>query len=226
MKTPGIRNVFWKIHPELGDLRLEHLQDSALRKKIVQQMTTSTANIPGSLGEKRFMRQCLESFVDQKEQETADVNENLGRGRLPAGFCTLTCAIYRWSSLHDLILRSYPIEERSEYLKWKDVAEQSEREVLKRDAYYKLALKNPGIVSWYCAVRLEMLVHLAAHIVSRNIGGDIVPGKAEAMQAMQQELDAVFDPCSITASSADFQYGKVDDWWACVSTHRQDCNVI
>jgi hypothetical protein len=54
MKTPGIRNVFWKIHPELGDLRLEHLQDSALRKKIVQQMTTSTANIPGSLGEKRI----------------------------------------------------------------------------------------------------------------------------------------------------------------------------
>ena len=90
-------------------------------------MTTSTANIPGSLGEKRFMRQRLESFVDQKEQETVDVNENLGRGRLPAGFCTLTCAIYRWSSLHDLILRSYPIEERSEYLKWKDVAEQSER---------------------------------------------------------------------------------------------------
>jgi hypothetical protein len=59
-----------------------------------------------------------------------------------------------------------------------------------------------------------MLVHLAAHIVSRNIGGDIVPGKAEAMQAMQQELDAVFDPSSITVSSADFQYGKVDDWWA------------
>jgi hypothetical protein len=123
MKTPGIRNVFWKIHQELGDLRLEHLQDNALRQKIVQQMTTSTANIPGSLGQKRFMRQCLESLVDQKEQETADVNENLGRGRLPAGFCTLTCAIYRWSSLHDLILRSYPIEERSEYLKWKDVAE-------------------------------------------------------------------------------------------------------
>ena len=111
-------------------------------------MTTSTANIPGSLGDKIFMRQCLESLVAQKEQETSDVNENLGRGR------------------------------------WKDVAEQSDREVAKRDAYYKLALQNPGIVSWFCALRLEMLVHLTAHIISRNIGGDIVPGKSEATQAM------------------------------------------
>ena len=105
-----MRSVFWKIHSDLGELRLEHLQDTALRKKIVQQMTTSTANIPGSLGEKRSMRQSLEAFVDQKEQETADVNENMGRGRLPAGFCTLTCAIYRWASLRDLILQSYPQE--------------------------------------------------------------------------------------------------------------------
>ena len=152
-------------------------------------MITSTANIPGSLGEKRSMRQRLESFVDQKEQETADVNENMGRGRLPAGFCTLTCAIYRWSSLHDIILQSYPQEERAEYLAWKQIEEQSEREVSKREAYYKLALRNPGVVSWFCALKLETLVHLTSHVVSRNIGGDVIPGKLQAMSALQQELE-------------------------------------
>jgi hypothetical protein len=101
-----------------------------------------------------------------------------------------------------------------EYLSWKDIADQSLREVAKREAYYKLALKNPGVVPWFCALRLDMLVHLTAHIVSRNIGGDIVPGKSDATQATQQELDALFDPSSVTVSSADFQYGKVDDWWA------------
>jgi hypothetical protein len=34
MKTPGVRSVFWKIHSDLVDLRLEHLQDTALRKKL------------------------------------------------------------------------------------------------------------------------------------------------------------------------------------------------
>ncbi len=159
MKTPGVRSVFWKIHSELGDLKLEHLQDNALRKKVIQQMTTATANIPGSLGEKRYMRQCLEALVDQKEQETADLNENAGRGRLPAGFCTLTCAVYRWSALHDVILKAYSPEERKEYLAWRYVQDEEEKECLKRDIYYRLAQKNPRVVARLCALRLEALVH-------------------------------------------------------------------
>jgi len=179
MKTPGVRSVFWKIHSELGDLKLEHLQDSALRKKVIQQMTTATANIPGSLGEKRYMRQCLEALVDQKEQETADLNENAGRGRLPAGFCTLTCAVYRWSALHDVILKAYSPEERQEYLKWRYVEDEEEKECLKRDIYYKLAQKNPGVVAWFCALRLEVLVHLTVQLVSHSLQHDTVPGRSE-----------------------------------------------
>jgi len=171
MKTPGVRSVFWKIHSELGDLKLEHLQDSALRKKVIQQMTTATANIPGSLGEKRYMRQCLEALVDQKEQETADLNENAGRGRLPAGFCTLTCAVYRWSALHDVILKAYSPEERQEYLKWRYVEDEAEKECLKRDIY-KLAQKNPGVVAWFCASRLEVLVHLTVQLVPHSLQHD------------------------------------------------------
>jgi hypothetical protein len=181
MKTPGIRSVFWKIHSELGDLRLEHLQDNALRKKIVQQMTTATANIPGSLGEKRHMRQCLEAMVDQKEQETADIGENMGRGRLPSGFCTLTCAVYRWSCLHDVILQSYDQKDREQWLAWKTIEDISERELKKREVYYRLALQNPGIVAWFCALKLEMMVHLTVKLLSRNLAEDVVPGKSQAM---------------------------------------------
>ena len=180
MKIPGVQSVFWKIHSELGDLRLEHLQDNALRKKIVQQMTTATANIPGSLGEKRYMRQCLEAMVDQKEQETADIGENMGRGRLPAGFCTLTCAVYRWSCLHDVILQSYDQKDREQWLTWKTIEDESEREIKKRAIYYKLALQNPGIVAWFCALKLETLVHLTVKLLSRNIAEDVVPGKLQA----------------------------------------------
>ena len=69
-------------------------------------------------------------------------------------------------------------------------------------------------MSWFCALKLETLVHLTAHIVSRNIAGDVIPGKLEAMTALQQELEGFCEPSSVTCSSFDLQAGKVDDWWA------------
>ena len=91
MKTPGAQNVFLRMHKEARDLTLEDLTTVASRRKLVQQMGTASANIPGSVGERRKMRLEVESMVDQKETETADFGENDGTGRLPAGFCTLTC---------------------------------------------------------------------------------------------------------------------------------------
>ncbi len=54
------------------------------------------------------MRQELESMVLQIEAESADNGENAGAGRIPAGFCILTCAIYKWEQLHTTILKTYP----------------------------------------------------------------------------------------------------------------------
>ena len=54
------------------------------------------------------MRQELESMVHQLEAETADAGESAGGGRIPAGFCMLTCAVYKWKQLFDSVLKSYP----------------------------------------------------------------------------------------------------------------------
>ena len=54
------------------------------------------------------MRQELEAMVHQIEADTADLGENAGGGRIPAGFCTLTCPVYKWHQLYDTILMSYP----------------------------------------------------------------------------------------------------------------------
>ena len=71
MKTHGAQNVFFRIHPDAQDLTLEDLTTPATRRKLVQQMSTHSAQIAGSVGERRKMRQELESMVDQKETETA-----------------------------------------------------------------------------------------------------------------------------------------------------------
>ena len=52
-----------------------------------------------------------------------------------------------------------------------------------------LALQNPGIVAWYCTLKLEMAVCLAQEIITRMLQSDIVPGKAEAMRRLGTELE-------------------------------------
>ena len=106
-------------------------------------MGTASANIPGSVGERRKMRQELESMVDQKETETADLGENDGAGRLPAGFCTLTCPVYKCKQLHTTILKSYRPEKRIPFVV-EDESDVSE----KKKSFYQLAVANPGAVSW------------------------------------------------------------------------------
>jgi hypothetical protein len=59
------------------------------------------------------------------------------------------------------------------------VQDEEERECIKRDIYYKLAQKNPGVVAWFCALRLEVLVHLTVQLVSHSLQHDTVPGKSE-----------------------------------------------
>ena len=67
LKTPGTRNVFYHTNAGAEDLLLSDLRDPARRKQIVQRMTTASALLPGSVGERRQMRQNLETMVDQKE---------------------------------------------------------------------------------------------------------------------------------------------------------------
>ena len=82
--------------------------DLKVRRELVQQMSSATSAIPGGIGERRNMRQELEAMVHQMEAETADLGMNGGAGRIPSGFCTLTCAVYKWAQLHETVLKSFP----------------------------------------------------------------------------------------------------------------------
>ena len=116
------------------------------------------------------MRQELEAMVHQIETETADNGENAGAGRIPAGFSTMACAVYKWEQLLTTILKSHPpssasvgsgdAHTREYYERWRSLPEgSSEKEQAMKKAYYELALQNPSVVAWYFTLKLEMAVH-------------------------------------------------------------------
>ena len=133
------------------DYSLESLMDSKVWRELVQHMSSVSNAIPGSVGERRKMRQELEAMVHQVEAETADLGMNGGAGRIPSGFCTLTCAVYKWAQLHETVLRSYPSGPsdnptyREYYTQWKALPPGPAREVAMKKAYYGLAVHNPGV---------------------------------------------------------------------------------
>ena len=55
---------------------MESLMDSKVRHELVQQMSSVSNVIPGTVGERREMRQELEAMVYQVEAETADLGMN------------------------------------------------------------------------------------------------------------------------------------------------------
>ena len=55
--TPGMQRTFFKTRSVATKYTLEDLLDSSTRKKLVQQMSTATSRLPGSVGERRKMRQ-------------------------------------------------------------------------------------------------------------------------------------------------------------------------
>lgn len=127
LMTPGMKRTFFKTREAASDYTLADLEDKDKRRNLVQQMSSATCKLPGSVGERRKMRQELESMVHQLETESADNDENAGAGRIPAGFCTLTCAIYKWEQLHSTILKTYPpgsaneISAREHYQQWQSL---------------------------------------------------------------------------------------------------------
>ena len=98
--------------------------DKRKRLEMVQQMSTLTNQIPGSIGERRDMRHQLKAMVHHIEAETADLGMNGGAGRIPSGFCTLTCSVYKWAQLHATLLKAYPSGDpadpahREHYTQW------------------------------------------------------------------------------------------------------------
>ena len=218
--VPGVQRTFFRTRQACADYTLESLMDKGKRRELVQQMSTVTNLIPGSIGERRKMRQELEAMVHQVEAETADLGMNGGAGRIPSGFCTLTCSVYKWAQLHETLLKAYPSgaaenpECREHYTQWKLLPPGSARETAMKKTYYQLAVRDPGAVAWYCAVKLEMATALTAALLTEQLQSDGVPGLGDAQEKMQAELGSRMGVDISVEDIPDLRhFGQVDDWY-------------
>ena len=198
--------------------------DKRKRLEMVQQMSTLTNQIPGSIGERRDMRQQLEAMVHQIEAETADLGMNGGAGRIPSGFCTLTCSVYKWAQLHATLLKAYPSGDpadpahREHYTQWEALPPGPAREIAMKKSYYQLAVRDPGAVAWYCAVKLEMATALTAALLTEQLQSDDVPGRADAQNKIEAELAArVGADASVSSrlcqNPDQMHFGQVDEYY-------------
>ena len=220
--APSLQHTFLKTHAAAKDYTLQDLEDPGKRKDLVGQMSTSTSRMPGSVGERRSMRQKLEGMVNQIEAETADQKENGGQGRIPGGFCTLTCPVYKWEQLFDLALKSYPSgapddPNSSEFCtQWKTMPCGADRNTAMRQAFYRLSVDNPACVQWYCSLKLEMALHLVADVVTRQLQSADVPGLELTKERVRKNLQ---EKLGVPVSVGDMDlpdlrhFGQVDDYW-------------
>ena len=148
LMTTGIQRTYFKTPEAACQYTLKDLEDKEIRRNLVQQISTTTNQLPGSIGERRNMRQQLEAMVHQIEAETADLGENAGVGRIPAGFGTLTCPVFKWRQLHDTLLKSYPSGNASDpkareyYQQWYPLSSGPEKEMATKKGFYELAVGN------------------------------------------------------------------------------------
>ena len=220
--APSMQNTFLKTHAAAKDYTLQDLADPQKRKDLVGQMSTSTGRLPGSVGERRKMRQQLEGMVNQIEAETADQKEKGRQGRIPGGFCTLTCPVYKWEQLFDMVLKSYPSGSSDDpnscefYCKWKALPLGQERNMAMRQAFYQLSVANPACVQWYCALKLEMALHLLVDVITRQLQSSDVPGLEQSKERVRANLEKKMGvPVAVTDMSfPDLKhFGQVDDYW-------------
>ena len=167
------------------------------------------------------MHQKLEGMVNQIEAETADQGEHAYEGRIPGGFCTLTCPVYKWEQLFDVVLRSYPSGNADDpdaceyYTQWKRLSLGPERDTAMRTAFYRLSVSNPAAVQWYCALKLELALHLIVDVQTRQLRSQTTPGLQEAQsslcQVLQDRLGSVVHVDDVDLPELRY-FGFVDDY--------------
>ena len=82
--TPDMQRTFFKTRAVATQYSLEDLLVPATRKILVQQMSTATSKLPGSVGERRKMRQELEAMVHQVEAENGGCRRECRRRAHPS----------------------------------------------------------------------------------------------------------------------------------------------
>ena len=111
-------------------------------------------------------------------------------------------------------MKSYSDPERAGFMSWMELVG-PERERLKKEMHYKAAVANPGVVAWYCATKLEMLVRLTCALISRSLQSHDVPGCADLRSLLQEGLTEFAGTDAQVSDIAVFggAWGRVDDYW-------------
>ena len=160
-------------------------------------------------------------MVHQVEAETSDLGMKGGAGRIPAGFCTLTCAVYTWAQLHETALKAFPSGSsddptyREDYTQWQALPPGSAREAAMKQIFFELAVREHGLVGRYCAVKLEMAVALTRALLTEQLRSDDVPGQDAAKDKPAGDLTARLGVDVDVDEAPDLQcFGHVDDYYA------------
>jgi hypothetical protein len=116
-------------------------------KALAKNMVGYTAKIPGTRASKAQLRRVILTMVRQIEIETAAVDggedANMKPGDVPSLFGTLTTQRYHWDDIIRIIAVIEGIDDHKQ---------------LSKSKRRQLVNKYPLFVSWYCAVRLELIL--------------------------------------------------------------------
>ena len=83
-----------------------------------------------------------------------------------------------------------------------------------RNAYYKLAVREPGAVAWYCSLKLEIAVSLVRAVLTEQMRSDEVPGREEAKTQLAVGLASRLGERVVVEDVPDLQqFGYVDDYY-------------
>ena len=84
-----------------------------------------------------------------------------------------------------------------------------------KKTFYELAVANPGVVSWYCGLKLEMAIHLTKNLLTQQMQSQNVPGLAEVKRRLQTTLrEKIGQDVSIDSLPDLKSMGHVDDFYA------------
>ena len=99
------------------------------------------------------------------------------------------------------------------YTTWKTMPFNSERNTAMRQAFYRLSIDTPAVVQWYCALKLEMALHLIVDLVTRQLKSADVPGFELTKERVRKNLEKKLQT-SVSVDDVSFpglrHFGHVD----------------
>ena len=146
-RTEALSAKKWYLrdHPNATGYTLDTLRNMSV-KALAKNMVGYTAKIPGTQASKSQLRRIIFAMVRQIEIETASMEGGQERiktpGDVPSLFGTLTTQRYHWEQIQQIIAQ---VEGKD----YKELSKSKRRELVN---------KYPLFVSWYCAVRLELIL--------------------------------------------------------------------